>query len=160
LADHPRNLPDDLLKAIAGTGGVIGVNCYSEFMDQGYRDHMARKVDEIIEVLNRPSSYPPEDLDRIAAERMHTFFHDIPFRPPFERILDHIDHIVTVAGVDHVGIGADLDACLIPTPEGLDSVRDYPKITEGLVRRGYGDAEIEKIMGGNFLRVFEMVRGA
>jgi membrane dipeptidase len=67
---------------------------------------------------------------------------------------------VNVAGIDHVGIGADLDSCVIPLSEGFDSVRDYPKITDALCRKGFSDDAVEKIMGGNFLRVFESVRGA
>jgi membrane dipeptidase len=160
LVDHPRNLPDHLMKAIADTGGVCGVNFFSGFMDQQYCDWMNRDAGNIIATLNTPTSHPAEILDRLAAERNKAFFHDSPFRPPFERILEHIDHAVKVVGVDHVGIGADLDACVIPTPEGIDSVRDFPKITEGLVGRGYSDDAIEKIMGGNFLRVFEAVRGS
>jgi membrane dipeptidase len=159
LAGHPRNLPDELIRAIAATGGVVGINFYNEFMDQAYFEAMSKRTGETIEVLNRPTSYPPEELDRVAGERMRGFFHDPPFRPPFERILEHVDHAVQVAGVDHVGIGSDLDATAIPTPEGMDSVSDFPRITEGLVRRGYSDADIEKILGGNFLRVFEAVRG-
>lgn len=158
LASHQRNLPDYLLRAIADKDGVVGINFYNEFMDQAYCDYMSQKTGTVIATLNKPTAFPAEDLDRIAAERLHGFFNDIPFRPPFERILQHIDHAVQIAGIDHVGIGADLDSCLIPTPEGIDSVRDYPKITEGLVQRGYSDRDIEKIMGGNFLRVFEAVR--
>lgn len=160
LVDHPRNLPDRLLKAIADTGGVIGMNFFSGFMDQAFADHMARDAGNIIATLNKQTDYAPEELDAIAAERLRLFFHQVPFRPALGRIFDHIDHAVKVAGVDHVGIGADLDSCLIPTPEGFDSVRDYPKLTEGLVERGYSDDAIEKIMGGNFLRVFEAVRGS
>ena len=128
----------------------------SEFI----RDHMATKVDSVLKFLNQPTSYRPEELDAAAAERLHGFFHDVPYRPVFSLILDHIDHFVKVAGIEHVGIGADLDSCMIPTPEGIDSVRDYPKLTEGLVQRGYSDDDVERIMGGNFLRVFASVRGA
>ena len=160
ISNHPRNLPDDLIAGIARKGGVIGINFYNEFLDEAYRAEMATRTGEIIEVLNQPTSFPPEDLDQIARERMHGFFHGQPPRPPFDRILEHIDHVVDVAGIDHVGIGSDLDATLIPTPEGMDSVSDFPKITEGLVARGYSDADIEKILGLNFLRVFETVRGA
>ncbi len=160
ISNHPRNLPDDLIKGIAAKGGVVGINFYNEFLDEPYRAEMAKRTGEIIEVLNKPTAYPPEQLDRIARERVHSFFHGQPPRPPFERILEHIDHVVRVAGVDHVGIGSDLDSCQIPTPVGMDSVRDFPKITEGLVARGYRDADIEKILGLNFLRVFETVRGA
>lgn len=160
LADHPRNLSDELLQKIAARGGVIGINFYNEFLDQAYRDEMARRTGEIIEVLNRSVEIPPEELDQRAIERSHGFFKNPPPRPPFERILEHIDHAVQVAGIDHVGIGGDLDSCMIPTPQGLDTVSDYPRITEGLLARGYTETDIQKILGGNFLRVFEEVRGA
>lgn len=158
LANHPRNLPDHLAKAIADTGGCIGVNFYSEFVDAACLAANAAKVG-ILKALNEPSSYRPDQMDQAAADRLHGAFFEQEFRPPFERILETIDYLVKVAGIDHVGIGADLDAVMIPVPEGIDSVRDYPKITEGLVRRGYSDDDIEKIMGGNFLRVFTEVRG-
>lgn len=159
LSNHPRNLTDRLVKLIADTGGVIGVNFYNEMIDQEYCDYMARKAASVLTALNVPTNYRPDELDRAAAHRLHSFFHDIPFRPKFDRILDHIDHLVNVAGVDHVGIGADLDSCIIPTPEEIDTVRDYPKLAEGLVQRGYSDDAIEKILGENFLRVFRAVRG-
>ncbi|MEO8450928.1 MAG: dipeptidase [Gemmatimonadota bacterium] len=158
LSNHPRNVSDELLKAIAAKGGVVGVNFYSEFLDQGYRDIMAKRVGTL-EMLNRPTNFPPEDLDRHAAERLHGWFRDGPTPPPFSTILDHIDHMVRIAGVDHVGIGSDLDATKIPTPAGMDSVSDFPKITGGLLDRGYSETDVGKIMGGNFLRVFEAVRG-
>ncbi|MEO8450797.1 MAG: dipeptidase [Gemmatimonadota bacterium] len=159
ISDHPRNLSDDLLRALAKKGGVAGINFYNEFLDQDYRNAMAARSGEIIEVLNRPTAYPPEELDQRAKERSHGFFKNPPPRPPFERILEHIDHVVRVAGVDHVGIGSDLDATIIPAPLGMDNVGDFPKITDGLVERGYSETDIEKILGGNFLRVFEEVRG-
>lgn len=160
VCNHPRNLTDALARAIAGTGGVIGINFVTEILDQAYYDHVTAGRRSVLTMLNEPTNYPPEDLDRIAAERLKTWFKDVAFRPPFERIIEHIVHLVNVAGVDHVGIGADLDSCVIPLPEGFDSVRDYPKLTEALCRKGFSDPDIEKIMGGNFLRVFELVRGA
>ena len=78
-------------------------------------------------------------------------------RPPFDAILDHIDHAVNVAGIDHVGIGTDLDVPHLATPEGFDDVTDFPRVTAGLHDRGYSAGDIAKIMGENFLRVFEEV---
>lgn len=158
LANHPRNLPDHLARAIADTGGCIGVNFYSEFLDQGCIDANASRPG-LLAVLNQPTTYRPEEMDQAAAERVRGAFAGHHVRPPFERILEAIDHLVQVAGVEHVGIGGDLDAAMIPVPQGIDSVRDYPRITEGLERRGYSDDDIERIMGGNFLRVFTEVRG-
>ena len=159
LCSHPRNLSDDLLKAIARSGGVIGINFYAEFLDQGYHDEMKARKKDLLGSLNQPQAVPPEDLDRIAADRMRTFFSEQLPRPPFERILDHIDHAVGIAGINHVGIGADLDSGPIPTPEGFDDVRDYPKVARGLVGRGYSDRDVRKIMGENFLRVLKDVVG-
>jgi len=159
LTNHPRNLPDDLLKAIAARGGVVGINFYNEFIDQGYRDELSRRTGQIIAQLNAPPVVPPEDLDDRARERSQGFFKDPPPRPPFARILEHIDHAVQVAGVDHVGIGSDLDSTMIPTPLGMDSVSDFPRLTEGLLERGYRPDDVAKILGGNFLRVFREVRG-
>src|SRR5262249_53880985 len=77
-------------------------------------------------------------------------------RPPFDALIDHIDHMVKVAGVDHVGIGSDFDG--IPsTPQGIDSAADLPKITEALLARGYSSEAVHKILGGNLMRVFNRV---
>ncbi len=159
LTDHPRNLSDELLRKIAARGGVVGINFYNEFIDQGYRDEMSRRTGQIIEQLNAPPVVPPEELDDRARERSQGFFKNPPARPPFARIIEHIDHAVQVAGIDHVGIGSDLDSMIIPTPEGMDSVSDFPKLTEGLLDRGYSAEDIVKVLGGNFLRVFREVRG-
>ncbi len=157
LSDHPRNLSDEMLEAIADNGGVIGMNFYCEFTDQAYHDKMKARHVDLLGELNRPPEIPPEQLDDFAAERLRTFFKDRLPRPPFERILEHIDHAVEVAGIDHVGLGADMDATDIPMPEGMDDVTDYPKITEGLLERGYAEGDVSKILGGNFLRVYEQV---
>ncbi len=155
LSDHPRNLTDAALRAIAQNGGVVGINFYPEFLDQQYRDRMKALNKDILGGLNRPQPVAPEKLDALAAERLH--FVDDPGlpRPPFDRILDHIDHAVRVAGIDHLGLGSDLD--VIATPEGLDDVTDFPKITRGLLARGYREPEIRKILGENFLRVVSQV---
>jgi membrane dipeptidase len=78
-------------------------------------------------------------------------------RPPFKVLIDHIDHIAKVAGVDHVGLGSDFDGVSGQTPEGMDSAADLPKITQGLLDRGYSAEDIHKILGGNVLRVFAEV---
>ena len=81
---------------------------------------------------------------------------DLP-RPPFHSILDHIDRMVQVAGIDHVGLGSDLDVPHLSTPDGFDDVTHFPRITEVLVERGYSAGDIEKILGENFLRVLDAV---
>jgi membrane dipeptidase len=78
-------------------------------------------------------------------------------RPPFKSLIDHIDHIAKVAGVDHVGLGSDFDGVSGATPQGMDSAADLPKITQALLDRGYNADDIRKILGGNLLRVFRQV---
>jgi membrane dipeptidase len=75
-------------------------------------------------------------------------------RPPLSLLLDHIDYIVKLVGIDYVGLGSDFDG-IDSSPKGLDGVEDYPKITEGLLKRGYSEKDIKKILGENFLRVFK-----
>jgi membrane dipeptidase len=159
ICQHPRNLTDELARAIADTGGVVGVNFVNEIVDQATYERASAGRGSVLTFLNQPTSYRVEELDQVAADRLRGFFLDQTNRPPFERIIEHILHLVKVIGADHVGIGADMDACRIPLPEGFDSARDYPKVTDALCRRGLSDAVVEKVMGGNFLRVFEAVRG-
>lgn len=157
LCNHPRNLSDNALKAIAKNGGVIGINFFSGFVDQKYLDAMNAMQNDILATINEKKQIAPEDLDRVAAERLKLLDDPGIPRPPFARLLDHIDHAVKIAGIDHVGIGSDLD--MIPTPEGMNDVSDMPKITKGLLERGYKEAEIRKILGGNFLRVLRQATG-
>ncbi len=157
LTDHARNLTDELLEAIAKSGGVVGINFYSGFLDQDYLDEFNAKYDDVLVGLNTPPDIPTEELDAVAKERVYTITRqDLP-RPPFDRILDHIDHAVSVAGIDHVGLGTDLDVPYLSTPEGFDDVTHFPRVTEGLVGRDYSDEDIRKILGENFLRVFSEV---
>ena len=92
------------------------------------------------------------DVDRIERDWMAK----IP-RPPLKSLIDHIDHIAKVAGIDHVGVGSDFDGVSGATPEGIDSAADLPKITQALLDRGYNATDIHKILGGNLLRVFREV---
>ena len=157
LCDHPRNLSDGLLEAIAASGGVVGINFYSGFLSQTYLDRLRERYPDPLSSLNEPVAVEPRDLDRVARDRLYALAdHDVP-RPPFDVLLDHIDHAVSVAGIDHVGLGSDLDVPHLSTPVGFDDVTAFPMITAGLMDRGYGEAEIEKIMGDNWLRVWSEV---
>jgi membrane dipeptidase len=160
LCNAPRNMTDDMLQAVAKNGGVVDVNFYSGFDDQSYWD--ANKAQE-----KERDAAVKEHLDKLKAEGKTPSYMDeeriqrqwmarIP-RPPFKALIDQIDHIAKVAGVDHVGLGSDFDGVSGQTPEGMDSAADLPKITQGLLDRGYGTADIHKILGGNVLRVFAEV---
>jgi membrane dipeptidase len=156
LCDHPRNLSDALLRGIAGGGGVVGINFYPGFLDETARRSMDGAGD-LLRALNRPVAVAPESLDAVAAERHRGFFATNDMPPvAIERVLDHIDHAVSVAGVEHVGLGSDFDG-INATPQGLAGAEDFPRITEGLVARGYTDDDVLRILGGNFLRVLEAV---
>ncbi len=167
LCDAPRNMTDDMLRAVARSGGpnskggVVQVNFYSGFLSQQYRDaqkalepEMKKAVQELkdkYKAEGREVSYA--EIDKVQRE----FADRIP-RPPFSVLLDHIDHIAKVAGVDHVGLGSDFDGVSGHLPEGIDSPADLPKITAALMARGYSAEDCRKILGGNLLRVFREVQ--
>ena len=160
LVNHPRNMTDEMLRAVAKNGGVVQVNFFSGFVDEDYRKAMeaqakdkAAAVQQYVDSLKaqgKPVSYI--EIDRIERE----WTARIP-RPPFKSLIDHIDHIAKVAGVDHVGLGSDFDGVSGATPQGMDSAADLPKITQALLDRGYSPDDIKKILGGNLLRVFRQV---
>jgi len=160
LVTAPRNMTDDMLRAVAKNGGVVDVNFFSGFDDQQFWDAaQAQKSAQDAEMhaymdkLKAEGKTPTfEDQDRM--ER--AFMARIP-RPPLKVLIDQIDHIAKVAGVDHVGLGSDFDGVSGATPQGIDSAADLPKITQGLLDRGYSADDIHKILGGNVLRVFTEV---
>jgi membrane dipeptidase len=157
LTNHPRNMTDDMLRAIAKNGGVVQVNFYNAFIDENYRkadeaqakDRDAAVKAHVDQLKAAGKTVTYLDADRIERE----WTAKIP-RPPLKSLIDHIDHIARVAGVDHVGLGSDFDGVSGATPEGIDSAADLPKITQALVDRGYSADDIRKILGGNLLRVF------
>jgi membrane dipeptidase len=157
LTNHPRNMTDDMLRALAKNGGVVQVNFYSAFVDETYRQKAeAQKMDaeaavkgHVAELEAAGKTVTYLDKDQIERE----WAAKIP-RPPLKSLIDHIDHIAKVAGVDHVGLGSDFDGVSGATPEGIDSAADLPKITQALLDRGYSAEDIHKILGGNLLRVF------
>jgi membrane dipeptidase len=160
LDNHPRNATDDMLRALAKNGGVVGINFYSEFVDQHFRDAMlARKKDLLAQFNNnaRNQTSDPDEASRKSWYELKHYTDGVP-RPPFSALIDQIDHAVKVAGVDHVGLGSDFDGAP-STPEGVDSMLDMIKIAQALKDRGYKDEDIQKILGGNFLRVLREVTG-
>jgi membrane dipeptidase len=162
LSNSPRNLTDDQLRALAANGGLCMVNFYAAFIDENYRQAWVAQKPALIAAHNalaaeyaaKGESIPyhvSNQLDRDFAARVA--------RPPFESLIDHFDHILRVAGVDHVGIGSDFDG-ISALPEGIDSAADLPKITAALLDRGHSATDLHKILGGNLLRVFAEVQRA
>jgi len=157
LCEHQRNLTDELLKAIADKGGVIGVNFYASFLDLRSWEATLAARGNLLHNLNQPPTIAPEDLDRVAGRRLIEFFQDRVPVPGLERLIDHLAHMVNVAGEDHIGLGSDLGAPGIPLPVGIETPADFPKVTDGLLRRGLSEAVVEKVLGGNFLRLWDGV---
>jgi len=160
LVDAPRNMTDDMLKAVAKNGGVVQVNFFNGFIDENFRkaeeaqraDQKAAREKYLAQLKSEGKEINYIELDRIEREWMAK----IP-RPPLKSLIDHIDHIAKVAGIDHVGLGSDFDGVSGATPQGINSAADLPKITQALLDRGYSAEDIHKILGGNLMRVFREV---
>jgi membrane dipeptidase len=149
-----RNLKDEQIKAVAANGGVIQVNFYSGFLDSSYlrrqKEFIARHHQEA-DALKQSGMEEYEIQDALyrkfpeEAEQL---------RAPFHLLIDHIDYIAKLAGVEHVGLGSDFDGIEAP-PQQLNGVQDYPLVTRALLERGYTKKDIRNILGGNFIRVFK-----
>ena len=154
LCPHRRNLKDDQIRAIAKSGGVIFLNFYAGFIDSTYeakRNQLMLQYQPEIDSLIKQNVQP--DYARImTAEKYKDQLLNI--RPSLSVLLDHLDYIVKLVGVDHVGMGSDFDGIEAP-PLELNGVEDYPLITKALLERGYRKKDIRKILGGNFIRVFK-----
>jgi membrane dipeptidase len=151
IADHPRNVPDDVLGRLPKNGGLVMVNYYPEFVG---RDAARRGVARMALRKKLEAELKDDKLVRAEMAKWETA-NPLP-RVTIYDVLDHIDHIVKVAGVDHVGIGSDFDG-VDALPDQLEDVATYPRITQGLLDRGYAPDQIRKILGLNLLRV---LRGA
>ena len=159
LTNVPRNMTDDMLVALARNGGVAQVNFYCGFISQNWVDQSkklaAEKDPDYEKVQSLFMSERTPQMTQQLYEAEAVLEKKLP-RPPLIDLIDHIDHMVKIAGVDHVGIGSDFDG-IDCSPQGMDSVADLPKITEALYKRGYKPADIQKILGGNLMRVFAEV---
>ncbi len=150
LADHPRNLSDDMVRALARQGGVVMINFFDGFLDRAKAEvvkHTSAKRKEL-------QARFPGDPARVTHE-IEAWWASQGFpRTPLGTLIDHIEHAIRVGGVDHVGLGSDFDGVpLGMVPEGLDDVSGYPRITLELLRRGHSPEDIRKVLGGNALRV-------
>jgi membrane dipeptidase len=154
LADHPRNVPDDVLKMMPKNGGVVMVNFYSGFIVP----EAARMRRRMFEVARELKAKFPDEKEFQAALDQYRKDNPIP-RGTIHDVVDHIEHVIKVAGIDHVGLGSDFDG-VDSTPEGLEDVSKYPYITQELLNRGYKPDQIRKVLGENLLRVFREVEKA
>jgi membrane dipeptidase len=154
LCSVPRNLKDDQIKAIGKNGGVIHLNFYSGFVDSNYN-----KNKEAFLSRHRPEVDSLKNLKWANYEIEEWTAKEYPaeveaYRPSLSQLLDHLDYIVKLIGIDHVGLGSDFDG-IESAPKPLDDVTAFPLITKALLGRGYSKKDIEKVLGGNFTRVFE-----
>jgi membrane dipeptidase len=154
LADHARNVPDDILELTAKNGGVVMVNIFPGFVNQRAASQAAGFLDKEREYTARY----PDDPKRASGEYLAWLDKAMTEMEPgtLGQVADHIDHIVKVAGIAHVGYGADFGS-LTNHPRGLEDVSHYPDLTAELLRRGYTDEQVKKIIGGNVLRVMGQV---
>ena len=154
LCPHRRNLKDDQIKAVGKNGGVIHLNFYSGFLDSSFDRRTAvfnnnHKAERDSLLKQNPEPY---FADVFMFEKYHEEVKAL--RPPLSLLLDHLDYIVNLIGVDHVGLGSDYDG-VNSLPQQLDDVTAMPLITKELLKRGYSKKDIRKILGENFLRLFE-----
>jgi membrane dipeptidase len=166
LCDAPRNMTDTMLHAVANSGGpeskggVVQVNFFSGFLSQSWRDAQKAikpEADKAVQALKDKAKAEGKPVPYSEIDKLQRQYADRIPRPPLSILIDHIDHIVKVAGIDHVGLGSDFDGVGGQLPEGLDSPTDLPKITAALMARGYSAEDCRKILGGNLLRVFREV---
>jgi membrane dipeptidase len=160
ICESPRNMDDDQIKAMSDNGGVIGVNYEITFVGEEYRVSKntldAEKAEEVkkaqkdFSVVSDSLKNAMKDIDERYSEKVAELK-----KPHYTEIVDHIDHMVSVAGVEHVGLGSDFDGATMP--KGMEDCTKVPLITDELVKRGYTDGDIRKILGENFMRVMEEV---
>ncbi len=157
LASLPRNLTDGHIRRIGAKGGVVMINVSSVFLDQGLVDAARAALDALQEPAERIRRQYENDPRRAQAE-IAKLVDALPPRPPvpFTKVVDHIEHVMKVAGPDAVGLGTDFDGIPDP-PAGLEDVSKLPRITEELLRRGHSEEEVRKVLGENFLRFFAKV---
>jgi membrane dipeptidase len=157
ITDVPRNMTDDMLVALSRNNGVVMVNFNCGFISDDYNKRSMQFAqdhpDAVKKMRDMEQQYKEGKLDENQLQMYQAELNAQVGRPPFSALIGHIDHMVKVAGADHVGIGSDFDGvnCL---PEGIDSVADLPKITQALAERGYTEKQLNMILGENLLRVF------
>jgi membrane dipeptidase len=162
LTNAPRNLTDEMLLAMKKNNGVVMVNFFPAFIDENWRKAWAaqaperKKAQDALEAEYKAKGLP---VPYTASDKIDREFAAKIGRAPFNSLIDHFDHVIKIAGIDHVGIGTDFDGIPVP-PDGIDSAADLPKITAALMARGYTAEDMHKLLGGNLLRVFREVQAA
>jgi membrane dipeptidase len=155
IANHPRNVPDDILRRVKSNGGIVMINFFSGFVVP----ESAKNMKDMFGVRREFEKEFGSDSD-LAKNAMLKWRSSHPIYPGDASIVvEHIDHVAKIAGVDHVGLGSDYDGIEV-VPKGLEDVSTYPLLTELLLRKGYSEKELHKIMSGNMMRVLKACEGA
>ena len=159
IANHPRNMTDEMLRALAKNGGVVMINYHAAFLSEEFRVASEKQSGDVVAEMAALSKKcgGNESCTTLEGERLD---HEAMAKGTlpkvgWDKIIEHIDHAVKVAGADHVGLGSDFDGATMPL--GMEDASKLPKITDALLKKGYSDADVEKILGGNLLRVMEQV---
>ena len=155
IADHPRNVPDDILLRVKKNGGLVMINFFSGFVVP----ESAKNLKDMFGARRAIEKEFGSDTDasKNAMQKWKALHPTIPGN--IATVVEHIDHVAKTAGVDHVGLGGDFDGVDM-LPKGLEDVSKYPAITELLLRKGYSEADIHKIMSGNMMRVLKACEAA
>lgn len=157
LASHPRNMADDMIRALARNGGVIQINFYPVFLDDRFASVLSSSdITDRGERIENEHISDPSDVEKRQA--WHGILEELKAlpRPSYRQIVDHIDHVVSLTGIEHVGIGSDFDGIEV-TPDGMEDISMISKVFDEMRRRGYSEDDIEKVAGGNFFRVMNAV---
>lgn len=156
LANHPRNMTDDMLKALSDNGGVIQINFYPVFLDDKFASEFsASGLEALTDKTEDEYLSDPFNSEKIQAwNKVQDMLDNLPYRPTVKRVVDHIEHAVDVAGIDSVGLGSDFDGINV-TPAGLENVSKIGAVLDEMSARGFSSEDIEKVAGGNFLRILK-----
>jgi membrane dipeptidase len=160
IANMPRNLSDDQIKRIVAKGGMVNINFGSLFLDQKAYDEFRVKLKKLEKDWAAIKLKHKDDPTKASAERRALYKNlGAPYRTQWTKIVDHLEHVIKVAGEDAVGLGSDFDG-VGDLPIGMDDVSMLPKLTEELLKRGHSEARVKKILGENFLAFFARVEAA
>jgi membrane dipeptidase len=160
IANAPRNMTDDMLRAVTKNGGVVMVNYHAGFLSEEFRTatrspELTARAEAVAKNCGTDEACSIREGERVNQEAM--LKGELP-KVTWEKIVEHIDHVAKIAGIDHVGLGSDFDGATMPI--GMEDASKLPKITDALLKKGYSEADVQKILGGNILRVMEQVERA
>lgn len=154
FSDHKRNVSDEILKRVSKNGGVVMINFYPLFLDQRHLNESNSRDQRLKPQTDALREHYKDNRDGLSEAMRKLYAANPIYVPSYTKIVDHMDHMKQVAGVDYIGIGSDYDG--IPLlPEGMSGVEDLALLTYEMLRRGYSEKDILKILGGNFIRAFE-----